>query len=241
MLGLINPEEVILFAPYYDSYLATLSMVGAKVKGITLHPPDFSVPIEELKSTMLKVYDKLAYDMDHVFIASLLGMFERIVTMNSLGKIFSLIGWKIGWAIAPPHLTWGVRQTHAFLTFASTIPMQWAATATLRTLDSNFVEPKRGYMAKMDILVERLKDIGFRVFPPSGTYFVIMDHTPFVLENDVTFYEYLIKEVGVAAIPINVFYLNSEEEKNLVRFIFYKDEGTLKVVVERMKDKLKRK
>ncbi|XP_020238892.1 uncharacterized protein LOC109817949 isoform X2 [Cajanus cajan] len=283
MLGLINPgDEVILFAPYYDSYLATLSMAGAKVKGITLQPPDFSVPIEELKSTMSKqtrailintphnpsgkmfsteelnaiaslciendvlvfsdeVYDKLAYDMDHVSIASLPGMFGRTVTMNSLGKTFSLTGWKIGWAIAPPHLTWGVRQAHAFLTFASTNPMQWAAAAALRAPDSYFVELKRDYMAKRDILVEGLKDVGFRVFPPSGTYFVIVDHTPFGLENDVAFCEYLIKEVGVAAIPTSVFYLNPEEGKNLVRFTFCKDEGTLRAAVERMKEKLKRK
>ncbi|KAL2317779.1 hypothetical protein Fmac_031655 [Flemingia macrophylla] len=283
MLGLINPaEEVILFAPYYDSYSATLSMAGAKVKCITLHPPDFSVPIEELKSTMSKetrailintphnptgkmfspeepnaiaslciendvlvfsdeVYDKLAFDMDHVSIASLPGMFERTVTMNSLGKTFSLTGWKIGWAIAPPHLTWGVRQAHAFLTSASTNPMQWAAAEALRAPDSYFVELKRDYKAKRDILVEALKDVGFRVFPPSGTYFVIVDHTPLGLENDVAFCEYVIKEVGVAAIPTIVFYMNPEEGKNLVRFTFCKDEGTLRSAVERMKKKLKRK
>ncbi|KAK7385217.1 hypothetical protein VNO78_30930 [Psophocarpus tetragonolobus] len=283
MLGLINPgEEVILFAPYYDSYIATLSMAGAKVKSITLHPPDFSVPIEELKSTMSKdtrailintphnptgkmftpeelkaiaalciendvlvfsdeVYDKLAFDMDHVSIASLPGMFERTVTMNSLGKTFSLTGWKIGWAIAPSHLTWGVRQAHAFLTFASATPMQWAAAAALRAPDSYFVELKRDYRAKRDILVQGLKDVGFKVFPASGTYFVIVDHSPFGLENDVAFCEYLIKEVGVAAIPTSVFYFNPEDGKNLVRFTFCKDEETLRAAVERMKQKLKRK
>ncbi|KAJ9166638.1 hypothetical protein P3X46_021356 [Hevea brasiliensis] len=147
MLGLINPgDEVILFAPFYDSYEATLSVAGAKIKCITLRPPDFAVPIDELKSTISKntrailintphnptgkmftreklstiasfcidndvlfftdeVYDKLAFEMDHISMASLPGMYEQTVTMNSLGKTFSLTGWKIGWAIAPPHLT----------------------------------------------------------------------------------------------------------------------------------------
>ncbi|CAL0319390.1 unnamed protein product [Lupinus luteus] len=207
ILGLINPgDEVILFAPFYDSYEATLSMAGAKVKSITLRPPDFAAPIEELKSAISKntrailintphnptgkmftreelnsiaslciennvlvfsdeVYDKLAFDMEHISPASLPGMFERTVTMNSLGKTFSLTGWKIGWAIAPPHLTWGVRQAHSYLTFATSTPMQSATAAALRAPDSYFVELKRDYMAKRAILVEGLEAVGFKVFP----------------------------------------------------------------------------
>ncbi|XP_021900691.1 uncharacterized protein LOC110816703 isoform X2 [Carica papaya] len=283
MLGLINPgDEVILFAPFYDSYEATLSMAGAKIKCITLRPPDFAIPIDELRSTISKntrailintphnptgkmftreeldiiaslcidndvlvftdeVYDKLAFEMDHISMASLPGMYERTVTMNSLGKTFSLTGWKIGWAIAPPHLTWGVRQAHSFLTFATSTPMQWAATTALKAPDSYYDELKKDYMAKKAILVEGLQAVGFKVFPSSGTYFVVVDHTPFGHENDIAFCEYLIKEVGVVAIPTSVFYLNPEDGKNLVRFTFCKDEGTLRAAVERMKEKLRRK
>lgn len=282
ILGLINPgDEVILFAPFYDSYEATLSMAGADIKCITLRPPDFAIPINELRSAISKktrailmntphnptgkmftreelneiaslciendvlvfsdeVYDKLAFEMEHISVASLPGMYERTVTLNSLGKTFSLTGWKIGWAIAPPHLTWGVRQAHSFLTFATNTPGQWAAAAALRTPDSYYVELKRDYAAKKQILVEGLKEAGFKVFPSSGTYFVVVDHTPFGLENDIAFCEFLIKEVGVVAIPTSVFYLNPEEGKNIVRFTFCKDEGTLRSAVERMKAKLKK-
>lgn len=283
ILGLINPgDEVVLFAPFYDSYEATLSMAGAKIKCITLKPPNFSIPIDELKSVVTKntrailmntphnptgkmftreelnaiaslciehdvlvfsdeVYDKLAFEMDHISIASLPGMYDRTVTLNSLGKTFSLTGWKIGWAIAPPHLTWGVRQAHAFLTFATSTPMQHAAATALRTSESYYEELRRDYTMKKNILVEGLKSVGFTVFPSSGTYFVVVDHTPFGLENDVAFCEYLIKEVGVVAIPTSVFYLNPEEGNNLVRFTFCKDEGTLRSAVERMKEKLLKK
>ncbi|KAL5704274.1 hypothetical protein ACHQM5_022724 [Ranunculus cassubicifolius] len=281
ILGLINPgDEVVVFAPFYDSYEATLSMAGASVKAITLRPPDFSVPIDELKSTVTKntrailinsphnptgkmfnksemdtiaslciendvlvfsdeVYDKLAFEADHISIASLPGMYERTVTMNSLGKTFSLTGWKIGWAIAPPHLTWGVRQAHSYLTFATSTPMQSAAATALRAPDSYYEELKKDYNTKKAILVEGLKDVGFKVYPSSGTYFVIADHTPFGKPNDIAFCEYLIEEVGVVAIPTSVFYLNPEDGKNLVRFTFCKDEGTLRGAVERMKQKLK--
>lgn len=280
ILGLINPgDEVILFAPFYDSYEATLSMAGAKIKSITLCPPNFSIPIDELKSAISKntrailmntphnptgkmftreeldmiaslciendvlvfsdeVYDKLAFEMDHISIASLPGMYDQTVTLNSLGKTFSLTGWKIGWAIAPPHLTWGVRQAHSYLTFATSTPMQWAAGAALRAPDTYYEELKRDYMEKKAILVEGLKAVGFKVHPSSGTYFVVVDHTPFGLKDDIAFCEYLIKEVGVVAIPTSVFYLNPEDGKNLVRFTFCKDEETLRNAVERMKEKL---
>ncbi|KAJ1289922.1 hypothetical protein BS78_02G202300 [Paspalum vaginatum] len=283
VLGLINPgDEVILFAPFYDSYEATLSMAGANVKAITLRAPDFAVPLEELKAavsnntkaimintphnptgkmftreelefiaTLCKkndvllfsdeVYDKLAFEADHISMASIPGMYERTVTMNSLGKTFSLTGWKIGWAIAPPHLTWGLRQAHSFLTFATCTPMQAAAAAALRAPDSYYEELKRDYSAKKAILLEGLEAAGFIVYPSSGTYFIMVDHTPFGFNNDIEFCEYLIREVGVVGIPPSVFYLNPEDGKNLVRFTFCKDEDTLRGAVERMKTKLRKK
>ncbi|XP_073007312.1 uncharacterized protein [Typha latifolia] len=283
ILGIINPgDEVIVFAPFYDSYEATLSMAGAKIKSITLRPPDFSCPVNEIKSAISKntraimintphnptgkmftreeleliatlckendvlvftdeVYDKLAFEATHISMASLPGMYERTVTLNSLGKTFSLTGWKIGWAIAPAHLTWGVRQAHSFLTFATSTPMQSAAATALRAPDTYYEELKRDYTAKKAILVDGLKAAGFIVYPSSGTYFVVVDHTPFGFENDVAFCEYLIQEVGVVAIPTSVFYLNPEEGKNLVRFTFCKDEDTLRAAVARMKERLKKR
>lgn len=283
ILGLIDPgDEVILFAPFYDSYEAALSMAGARIKSITLRPPDFALPLAELEAAVTgktravllntphnptgkmlargeleliaklcvendvlvfadEVYDKLAFAAEHISIASIAGMRGRTVTMNSLGKTFSLTGWKIGWAIAPPHLTWGLRQAHAFLTFSTSTPMQWAAAAALRAPESYYEELRRDYGAKKAILVGGLEEVGFVVYPSSGTYFVMADHTPFGFSDDVSFCEHLIKEVGVVAIPTSVFYLDPEEGKNLVRFTFCKDEGTLRAAVERMKEKLKRK
>lgn len=283
ILGLINPgDEVILFAPFYDSYEATLSMAGANVKAITLRAPDFAVPLEELEAAVSKdtkaimintphnptgkmftreelesiaalckendvllfsdeVYDKLVFEADHISMASIPGMYERTVTMNSLGKTFSLTGWKIGWAIAPPHLTWGLRQAHSFLTFATCTPMQAAAAAALRAPDSYYDELKRDYSVKKAILLEGLEAAGFIVYPSSGTYYIMVDHTPFGFDSDVEFCEYLIREVGVCAIPPSVFYLDPEEGKKLVRFTFSKDEGTLRAAVERLKTKLRRK
>lgn len=119
--------------------------------------------------------------------------------------------------------------------------MQYAAATALRAPDAYFEELKKDYMAKKAILVDGLKDAGFIVYPSSGTYFLMVDHTPFGLENDITFCEYLIKEVGVVAIPPSMFYLKPKDGKNLVRFTFCKDEGTLRGAVARMKEKLSKK
>jgi aspartate/methionine/tyrosine aminotransferase len=187
-----------------------------------------------------EVYNKLVFKGEHVSLASLDGMYERTVTMNSLGKTFSLTGWKIGWAVAPPHLTWGLRLAHSYLTFATATPFQWAAAEALRAPDSFYRQLIKDYSSKRDILVEGLKSVGFEVYEPEGTYFVMVDHTPFGFENDVAFCKYLIEEVGIAAIPPSVFYTNPEDGKNLVRFAFCKDEQTLRDAVEKLKTNLKR-
>eukprot|EP00249_Psilotum_nudum_P014130 c24684_g1_i1 orf=322-1557(+) len=280
VIGLVNPgDEVILFAPFYDSYQVTLSMVDAIVKTVVLRPPDFAVPEKELRDAFSKktraiivntphnptgkvfsleelqliaslcieydslaftdeVYHKIVFEGEHISLASLEGMYERTVTMNSLGKTFSLTGWKIGWAVAPPNLTWGVRQAHAFLTFATATPLQWAAVAALNSPDTYYDDLIKDYRLRKDILVEGLKSVGFKVFEPHGSYFVMVDHTPFGFKNDIEFCQHLIENVGVAAIPPSVFYLNPEDGKSLVRFAFCKDEQTIRIAVERMKDKL---
>jgi L-glutamine---4-(methylsulfanyl)-2-oxobutanoate aminotransferase len=119
--------------------------------------------------------------------------------------------------------------------------MQAAAAAALRAPDSYYEELRRDYGSKKAILLEGLKDAGFIDYPSSGTYFIMVDHTTFGFGNDIEFCEYLIREVGVVAIPPSVFYLDPEDGKNLVRFTFCKDEDTLRAAVERMKTKLKKK
>jgi aspartate/methionine/tyrosine aminotransferase len=186
-----------------------------------------------------EVYEHLVFEGEHISIASLPGMYERTVTLSSLGKTFSLTGWKVGWAIAPPELTKAVRAAHQFLTFATATPLQHGAIAALRAPDSYFRAFVADYRAKRDLLLDGLARIGFITFPPDGTYFVMVDHTPFGFENDVTFCRHLIEYVGVAAIPTSVFYHNPADGRALVRFAFCKTEETLREGLSRMGAKLK--
>ena len=182
-----------------------------------------------------EVYEHMVFDGAHISLAGLPGMWDRTVTLSSLGKTFSLTGWKIGWAVAPAELTAGVRAAHQFLTFATATPLQHAAAAALRAPRDYFEELARSYRRKRDLLAAGLEEIGLEVFLPEGTYFMMADHSHFGRGDDVAFVNHLIDRVGVAAIPPSAFYHDKAEAKDLVRFAFCKDEATLREAIERLR------
>ena len=182
-----------------------------------------------------EVYEHMVFDNEHISLAQLPGMWDRTVTLSSLGKTFSLTGWKIGWAVAPDHLTAGVRAAHQFLTFATATPLQHAAALALAAPVSYFDDLTASYRAKRDLLAVGLDAIGLEVFVPEGTYFMMADHSAFGFGDDVAFVNHLIEEIGVAAIPPSAFYHDKSEARDLVRFAFCKDEATLHEAIERLR------
>ena len=182
-----------------------------------------------------EVYEHIRFDgRSHLSLAALPGMWERTVTMSSVGKSFSLTGWKTGWAVAPENLTAGVRAAHQFLTFTTPNPMQHGAAAALSAPGEYFEELRALYTSRRDLLAEGLDRLGFGVYTPEGTYFLLADHRPFGFPDDVAFVNHLIEEVGVAAIPPSVFYDNPADGAALVRFAFCKSESTLRTALKRM-------
>jgi aspartate/methionine/tyrosine aminotransferase len=182
-----------------------------------------------------EVYEHMVYDGEHISLASLPEMADRTITLSSLGKTFSLTGWKIGWAIAAPHLTHAIRAAHQFLTFATATPLQHAAVAALNAPARYFEELAASYRSKRDLLAGGLTEVGFDVFLPAGTYFLMADHSRFGSEDDVTFVNRLIDDFGVAAIPPSAFYHDPAEARTLVRFAFCKDEATLTEAIARLR------
>jgi aspartate/methionine/tyrosine aminotransferase len=181
-----------------------------------------------------EVYEHMVYEGEHISLGSLEGMWERTITLSSLGKTFSLTGWKVGWAVAPADLTNAVRSAHQFLTFATATPLQYAAAVALRAPDSYYQELADSYRSKRDLLAAGLDRLGLEVFMPAGTYFLMADHSRFGDRDDVAFVRRLIDEVGVAAIPPSAFYHDPEVAKHLVRFAFCKDEPTLVEALDRL-------
>lgn len=181
-----------------------------------------------------EVYERMVYEGAHRSIATLPGMWERTVTLSSLGKSFSVTGWKVGWAVAPEPLTAGIRAAHQFLTFATATPLQHGAAAALGASQAYYDQLLTSYRRKRDLLAEGLDAVGFDVFVPQGTYFILADHRPFGFPDDVAFARHLTTEVGVAAIPPSAFYHRPEDGADLIRFAFCKGEDTLRAAVGRL-------
>jgi len=189
-----------------------------------------------------EVYERLTFDPDlpHLHLAAFPGMADRTVTLSSLGKTYSLTGWKIGWAIAAPELTKAVRAAHQFLTFCASVPLQHGAAAALSSGESEVQALVQQLRAGRDYLGPALADLGFRVIQPAGTYFIMVDHTEVSRRmgvnpiNDVEFCRKLTTDIGVAAIPPSFFYDNPEHGRSLARFAFCKKPETLRKAVERL-------
>lgn len=184
-----------------------------------------------------EVYEHLVYEpaLPHIPLATLPGMRERTVTMSSMGKTFSLTGWKIGWVIAPPHLTAGVRAAHQFLTFGAATPLQQAAAVAIREGRACIDEVVGLYRSNREYMLNVLREIGFGVYAPAGSYFIMADHSAFGLGDDRAFARHLVERVGVAAIPPSPFYENPEPAKRLVRFAFCKKRATLEAAAGKLR------
>jgi len=184
-----------------------------------------------------EVYDQLVFDGPHrhISIASLPGMADLSITLNSLGKTFSLTGWKIGWAIACPALTAAVRACHQFVTFSSATPLQHGAAAVIADPAPYAAQMRLLFAANRDRLAQALSAQGLTVFPSYSTYFLMADHSSLGFGDDRAFVTHLIEKVGVAAIPPSVFYHNQELGRPLVRFAFCKKASTIDLAIERLK------
>ena len=175
-----------------------------------------------------EIYEHIIYDgVAHVPIASIEGMSDRTVTINSLSKTYSVTGWRVGWTISPPSLTGAIRKVHDFLTVGAAAPLQEAGVVALGVPDSYYAGLAESYRRRRDRLVGILERHGFHCYKPSGAYYIMTDIARFGFSDDVTFARYLVKEVGVAAVPGSSFYRNAEAGRTKLRFCFCKKDETL--------------
>jgi N-succinyldiaminopimelate aminotransferase len=184
-----------------------------------------------------EVYEHLTFDnVPHIPIATLPGMFERTVTIGSLGKSFSVTGWKTGWVYGPNELIKGVWQGHQFIVFTGSNPHQNAATYALSLPGEYFEDFQTMYTTKRDIIMQGLTAAGLKSRTPEGTYFAMADFSDVFDGDDIEFARYITQEIGVACIPPTFFY--SEPHKHIARkqarFAFCKNDDTLREAGERL-------
>jgi aspartate/methionine/tyrosine aminotransferase len=182
-----------------------------------------------------EIYEHILYDgTKHISIAKLDGMSERTVTINGMSKTYSVTGWRVGWTVAPPVITDAIRKVHDFLTVGAPAPLQEAGAAALSLPAAYYERLANGYRARRDRLMPALTGAGFRCFRPRGAYYVMTDISAFGFANDLEFTKYLVKEIGVAAVPGSSFYRDPKDGAQQVRFAFCKKDATLDEAARRL-------
>ncbi len=184
-----------------------------------------------------EIYEHITFDgARHVSLASLPGMAERTVTINSISKTYSVTGWRVGWAIAAEPMTRRIRKVHDFLTVGAPTPLQHAAVVALGFPDSYYESLRSHYAEARTFLLDVLEKAGFKASTPKGAYYTITDVTQlmkrFGVQDDVAFSRALIEKYRVATVPGSSFYSDRKKGSHQVRFTFCKRWETLRAVQE---------
>ena len=184
-----------------------------------------------------EIYEHILYDgARHISIASLPGMRDQTITINSISKTYSLTGWRVGWAIAPASLTASIRKVHDFLTVGAPHPLQEAAATALRIDRSYYETLATEYEERRDFLSGVLDDSGFRIYRPHGAYYIMTDVGHLGFSDDVAFALHLVEKFGLATVPGSSFYSRSSLGATKIRFCFPKKRETLEQAAEKLRD-----
>ena len=174
-----------------------------------------------------EIYEHLVYEGEHVSIATLPGMAERTITISGASKTYSVTGWRIGWLIAPPDLSGGIRKVHDFLTVGAAHPLQIAVATALRFPSSFYDALVEEYRERRSVMLAGLRGCGFEINPPAGAYYIMAGIERITDLDDVAFARHLIETAAVATVPASSFYANGELGRRHVRFSFPKRRETI--------------
>lgn len=181
-----------------------------------------------------EVYEFIHFAQTSVSVHKHVSLRERSLVVSSFGKNFHLTGWKVGYVVAPNALTVELRKVHQYVSFCTSTPLQQALGEHLTQVPEASDELAAFYRHKRDVLRDALASSRFTLLPCQGTYFQLLDYSAISDQDDVSFCERLIDEVGVAAIPISVFYQTPPDNQRLIRLCFAKEDATLIAAAERL-------
>ena len=181
-----------------------------------------------------EVYEHIVYEpYQHVYMASLPGMFERTISCSSLSKTYSITGWRLGYIIAPEEIIERAKKVHDFLTVGAAAPLMEAAVVGLQMGDDYYKDLLDIYSAKRTLFLNGLDRLGIQHSKPEGAYYVMLDVSEFKgYANDIEFCEKLAEKVGVGAVPGSAFF--DIPEYRYVRLHFAKSEDTLNEALNRL-------
>jgi methionine aminotransferase len=171
-----------------------------------------------------EVYEYITFENKHISINQKPNLRERSIIISSFGKSFHITGWKIGYLIAPENLMVEIKKVHQFLVFSVNSLAQYALNDYIDMVKVE--ELGAFYMSKRDFFRNLMQETKFELLPCEGSYFQIASYQSISDKNDIEFTEILVKNYGVAAIPISPFYADGKQT-NCIRFCFAKEEATL--------------
>jgi len=181
-----------------------------------------------------EVYEHIIFDgLAHQSVLRHAELAARSFTVSSFGKTYHCTGWKIGYCIAPPALSAEFRKVHQYLTFCTFNPAQWAFAELLEREPQHYLDVPAFYQARRDRFRELLAPSKLELLPVRGAYFQLVDYSAISSADDLNFCEWLVREAGVAAIPVSAFY-ETPPEARLVRLCFAKSDETLRAGAERL-------
>jgi methionine aminotransferase len=180
-----------------------------------------------------EVYEHMVFDgQAHQSLLRRPELAARSFVISSFGKTYHTTGWKVGYCVAPPALTAEFRKIHQYLTFSTTTPIQYALADYL-DLTAHYLGLPAFYEQKRNLFQSLVAGSRFTLLPAGGTYFQLLGYGAITDEPDQAFARRLTREIGVAAIPISVFYHNGYDPGYL-RFCFAKNDDTLREAAARL-------
>lgn len=180
-----------------------------------------------------EVYEHIVYaPYEHIYMASLPGMFKRTISCSSLSKTYAITGWRLGYVIGAPEVMSAARKVHDFLTVGAAAPLQEAGVTALDFPLSYYEQLRAEYTSRRDCFLSYLRRAGLSFSEPQGAYYVLVDISDFGVTDDMAFCCWLAREIGVAGVPGSSFF--HEKVHHLVRFHFAKREETLVAAGERL-------
>ena len=182
-----------------------------------------------------EIYEHIVYDGSrHIPMATIPGMEDRTITISALSKTYSVTGWRVGWAIAPPDLIDAIRRVHDFVTVGAPSPLQEAGAVALRLPDSYYQQLAADYLRRREVMLGILSTARLRPITPAGAYYVMTDSSALRFGDDTASARALVRKAGVATVPGSSFYSRPELGKSTLRFSFSKRLDTLREAGKRL-------
>ena len=276
-LSTLNPgDECIVFSPFYSYHVNLLELIGAKVRYVDLHPPDWSYKQTDLEAAFNErtkvilvctpnnptgkvyseselraiaelanrhnvwiatdeIYEYITYGRPHISIGSFPEVQDRTLTISGASKTYAVTGWRVGYTIGPSEIIDRIAVVSDLLYICAPAPLQHGIVAGLNLPESYYQQMRADYLAKRELLVDTLNEIGFTPYVPEGSYYLLASFEKGRWPSATAATEAILERVGVATVPGSAFYRRPADGDNQLRFCYAKQMGDLEDACARLR------